>query len=206
MPVRFVDKVCSYLETVCVRVLIDRCDSYPQLLPSMKKATLHVMREKKVQFEERVVEMIEMEKITDYTCDPDFTSSYNKLMGHRSTFSTSMSNRYYTTTFEGYGDINIRHLYGVAANTRDQAFDLKMRMTAYWKIVLKRFVDWVANKEIEIELNEVIVRGGGIEKMLDEPPSVAIKREKLQRSIGLLKESKEVIEQVMDGHNRLEFR
>nr|GEZ48808.1 dynamin-related protein 4C-like [Tanacetum cinerariifolium] len=81
-----------------------------------------------------------------------------------------------------------------------------MRMTAYWKIVLKRFVDWIAlqlrfliqkvvNKEIEMELNEVIVRGGGIEKMLDEPPSVAIKREKLQRSIGLLKESKEVIEQ-----------
>ncbi|PWA49723.1 dynamin related protein 4C [Artemisia annua] len=49
--------------------------------------------------------------------------------------------------------------------------------------------------------NEVIVRGGGIEKMLDEPPSVAIKREKLQRSIGLLKASKEVIEQVMDGHS-----
>ncbi|GKG03346.1 dynamin-related protein 4C-like protein [Tanacetum coccineum] len=123
-----------------------------------------------------------------------------------------MSNNYSILTVEGYGDINIRHLYGVAANTRDQAFDLKMRMTAYWKIVLKRLVDWVAlqlrfliqkvvNKEIEMEMNEVIVRGGGIEKMLDEPPSVAIKREKLQRSIGLLKESKEVIEQVMDGHN-----
>ncbi|GJV70027.1 dynamin-related protein 4C [Tanacetum coccineum] len=181
LPDSFVDKVWGYIEIVSVRVLIDRCENYPQLLSSMRKATLHVMWEK-------------------------------KLMGHRSTFSSSMSNRYTTTTLEGYGDINIRHLYGVAANTRDQAFDLKMRMTAYWKIVLKRLVDWVAlqlrfliqkvvNKEIEMELNEVIVRGGGIEKMLDEPPSVAIKREKLQRSIGLLKESKEVIEQVMDGHN-----
>ncbi|PWA91363.1 dynamin central domain-containing protein [Artemisia annua] len=212
MPVSFVDKVWSYLETVCVRVLTDRCDNYPQLLPSMRKATLHVMREKKVQFEERVVEMIEMEKITDYTCDPEFTASYNKLMEHSSTFSSSLSNSNYRTNVEGYGSIYIRHLHGVAANTRDQAFDLKMRMTAYWKIVLKRMVDWVAlqlrfliqkvvNKEIEMEMNEVIVRGGGIEKMLDEPPSMAIKREKLQRSIGLLKASKEVIEQVMDGNN-----
>ncbi|GJZ73140.1 dynamin-related protein 4C-like protein [Tanacetum coccineum] len=210
MPVSFVDKVWSYLETVCVRVLIDRCDNYPQLLPSMKKATLHVMREKKVQFEERVVEMIEMEKITDYTCDPEFTASYNKLMGHRSTFSAYMSNNYSILTVEGYGDINIRHLYGVAANTRDQAFDLKMRMTAYWKIVLKRLVDWVAlqlrfliqkvvNEDIGKEMGELIVHGGGIEKMLDELPSVAIKREKLQRSIGLLKESKEVIEEVVNG-------
>ncbi|GKC90302.1 dynamin-related protein 4C-like protein, partial [Tanacetum coccineum] len=54
------------------------------------------------------------------------------------------------------------------------------------------------NEDIGKEMRKVIVRGGGIEKMLDEPPSVAIKREKLQRSIGLLKESKEVIEQVMD--------
>ncbi|PWA85556.1 dynamin central domain-containing protein [Artemisia annua] len=196
MPVSFVDKVWSYLETVCVRVLTDRCDNYPQLLPFMRKATLHVMREKKVQFEEKVAEMIEMEKITDYTCDPEFTASYNKLMGYRSTFSSSLTGSYLTTTVEGYGDINIWHLRGVAANTRDQAFDLKMRMTAYWKIVLKRLVDWVAlqlrfliqkvvNKEIEMEMNEVIVHGGGIEKMLDEPPSVAIKREKLQRSIGL---------------------
>ena len=38
MPVSFVDKVWSYLETVCVRVLIDHCDNYPQLLPSMRKA------------------------------------------------------------------------------------------------------------------------------------------------------------------------
>ncbi|GJU86828.1 dynamin-related protein 4C-like protein [Tanacetum coccineum] len=94
MPVSFVDKVWSYLETVCVRVLIDRCDNYPQLLPSMRKATLHVMREKKVQFEVRVFEMIEMEKITDYTCDPEFTASYNKLMGHRSKTCSTLSSSY----------------------------------------------------------------------------------------------------------------
>ncbi|GKA64021.1 hypothetical protein Tco_0763627, partial [Tanacetum coccineum] len=66
------------------------------------------------------------------------------LMGYRNTFSPSTSNNYSTTTVESYGNINIKHLYGVAANTRDHDFDLKMRMTAYWKMVLKRLVDWVA--------------------------------------------------------------
>nr|GEU93832.1 ribonuclease H-like domain-containing protein [Tanacetum cinerariifolium] len=136
-------------------------------------------------------------------------ATYNKLMGRRTALSTFISNNYSTLKVEDYGDINIRHLYGVAANTRDQAFDLKMRMTAYWIIVLKRLVDWVAlqlrfliqkvvNEDIGKEMREVIVRGGSIEKMLDEPPSVAIKREKLQRSIALLKESKEVIEEVVN--------
>ncbi|PWA66765.1 dynamin central domain-containing protein [Artemisia annua] len=205
LPDSLVDKVWSYIETVSVRVLTDRCENYPQLLPYVRKATLHVMREKKVQFKERVDEMIEMEKITDYTCDPEFITSYNKLMGNRSYFSALKINDYSTITIEGYGIIHIGHLKSVAANTRDQAFDLKMRMTAYWKIVLKRLVDWVVlqlrfliqkvvNKEIEVEMHEVIVRGGGIEKMLVEPPSVAIKREELQRSIGLLKASKEVID------------
>ncbi|GJY45708.1 hypothetical protein Tco_0434771 [Tanacetum coccineum] len=65
-------------------------------------------------------------------------------MGYRNTLSPSTSNNYSTTTVESYSNINIKHLYGVAANTRDQDFDLKMRMTAYWKMVLKRLVDRVA--------------------------------------------------------------
>ncbi|MFS7921246.1 putative dynamin central domain, GTPase effector domain, Dynamin superfamily [Helianthus anomalus] len=213
LPVSFVNKVWDYLEIVCARVLIDRCGNYSQLLPSMKKATQHVMAKLKAMFVERVVEMIEMEKMTDYTCDPDFITSYNKLMNYHAQFSVNLLHSYTSDSInvEGYGSINIGHLREVSENTRNQAFDLKMRMAAYWKIVLKRMVDCLAlqvryfmqkvvNKEMEMEIvNEVTVHGGGIEKMLDEPPYVAKKRERLQISISLLKESKEIIEQVMDG-------
>ncbi|KAD6794842.1 hypothetical protein E3N88_05738 [Mikania micrantha] len=213
LPICFVNKVCGYLEIVYVRALMDCCGNYPQLLPSMKKATQNVMGRMKIKFMERVDEMIEMEKMTDYTCDPQFISSYNKLMGNRDLFLDSLNSIYssrQTLNMEGYL-INVKHLYDVSENIRNQAFDLKMRMTAYWKIVLKRMVDYLAlqlrffmqqvvNKEIEAEVvNEVMVNGGGIEKMLAEPPSVAKKRERLQSSISLLKESKEIIEQVMDG-------
>lgn len=50
-------------------------------------------------------------------------------------------------------------------------------------------------------VNEVMMRGGGggMEKMLDEPTPVAAKRERLQMSIGLLQESQQIIQQVMDA-------
>ncbi|XP_071736605.1 dynamin-related protein 4C-like [Rutidosis leptorrhynchoides] len=211
MPVNFVNKVWAYLEAIFMKVLLDCCANYPQLLPSMKKATQNMMEKMKAKFVERVVEMIEMEKVTDYTCDPDYIASYNKLMSYHDKLVYALKPHITLMEVEGYESINVNHLSDVSETTRDQAYDLKMRMTAYWKIVMKRMVDWsalqlqffiqkVVNKEIERELvNETMVNGGGIKKMLDEPPSVAKKREWLQKSIKLLQESKEIIEQVMDG-------
>ncbi|KAL4580154.1 hypothetical protein LXL04_016335 [Taraxacum kok-saghyz] len=211
LPISFLNKVFGYLENVCVRVLMDHCGNHPQLFPSIKKAALKVMLRMKEKLVERVTEMIEMEKVTDYTCDPDFITFWNKLMGEsRNEFLFAVTNQ---TLFsmEGYGSISLSHLWGVPATKRDQAFDLKMRMAAYWKIVMLRMVDWIAlelrfvivkmvNKELEMEIvSEVMVLGGGMERMLDEPTSVALKRERLQKSISLLQESKQIIQQVMDG-------
>ncbi|KAJ0601431.1 putative PH-like domain superfamily, GTPase effector domain, Dynamin superfamily [Helianthus annuus] len=149
------------------------------------------MSKMKAKFVEKVIEMIDMEKITDYTCDPDFITSYNKLMNYHAQFSnlltSYMSN---SINVEGYGSINIGHLREVPENTRNQAFDLKMMMTAYWKIVLKRMVDCLAlqlrffiqrvvNMEMEMEIVSEVMGGGGIEKMLNEPPSTSKKRERL---------------------------
>ncbi|KAL8264302.1 hypothetical protein R6Q59_022432 [Mikania micrantha] len=138
LSVCFVNKVYGYLEIVCVRALMDCCGSYPQLLPLMMKATQNVMGRMKIKFMERVDEMIEMEKMTDYTCDPGFISSYNKLMGNRDLFLDSLLSRSKHLNMEGY----------------------------------------LINIDVEV-MSEVMVNGGGIEKMLVEPPSVAKKRERL---------------------------
>ncbi|KAJ0601412.1 putative dynamin GTPase [Helianthus annuus] len=211
LPISFVNKVWGYLEDICVKVLTDHCENYPQLLASMRKVAQNVMAKTKNKFLKRVVEMIEMEKITCYTCDPDgFNASWNQLKSTNYLLSDAMTRRLKSTNITGYGPAKVEHLFIVPANLRDQAFNLKMRMTAYWEIVMKRMVDWLALKlrfmiqkvvikEMETALvKEVMLQGGGIEKMLDEPPSVAKKRERLQRSIASLKESKEIIEQVMD--------
>lgn len=211
LPTSFVNKACRYLESIFVKVLIDHCGSYPQLLSSMRKAAQNVMANMRNKFLKRVVEMTEMEMITDYTCDHDFIVSWNRLKADNyGLLSQEMSNRSETVSISGYGAVKVKHLFDVPVNVRDQAFDLKMRMTTYWIIVVKRMVDWLAlqlryriqrvvNKDMEMEIvNEVMMHGGGLEKMLDEPPSVAKNRERLQRSIALLQESKEIIEQVMD--------
>ncbi|KAL7582968.1 hypothetical protein Lser_V15G45378 [Lactuca serriola] len=71
-PLLVVKEVYGYLEIVCVRILVDHYVSYPKLLSSTRKATDNVMEKMKLEFSKRVVEMMEMEKTTDYTCDPDF--------------------------------------------------------------------------------------------------------------------------------------
>nr|GEW12685.1 dynamin-related protein 4C-like [Tanacetum cinerariifolium] len=52
------------------KVNTSNCGKYPQLLPSMRKALRNLMTKMKNKFMERVVDMIESEKLTDYTCDP----------------------------------------------------------------------------------------------------------------------------------------
>ncbi|KAJ4846252.1 hypothetical protein Tsubulata_046793, partial [Turnera subulata] len=89
---------------------------------------------------------------------------------------------------------------------------LEMRMTAYWKIVMRRLVDSMAlhlqlrvrnlvNKELEKEVVSKLIAShdGKIEKMLEDSPAIAAKREKLNASIRLLSHSKDVLADIMDN-------
>ena len=110
---------------------------------------------------------------------------------------------------KGFGEIEVEKLRQ-SPHVLQQAFDMKMRMTAYWKIVLRRLVDCMAlhlqlsvsklvNMELEKEIvDELMGAGGGIERMLDELPSVDAKRLKINKSIELLQKSKEVVARIMD--------
>ncbi|XP_071727205.1 dynamin-related protein 4C-like [Rutidosis leptorrhynchoides] len=225
LPIEFVKKVFDYLETVCLRVLIDRCgnNNYPWLLSSMKKATRNVMDDIKDAFIERFIQMLETEKITDYTCDPNYIPSLNMLMGNpRDEFLKVIHNHRnndnndnnITMYVEGYGKMEFKHLLNVSENMINQAFDLKMRMTAYWNIALKRMVDWTAlqlqfwirkivNKEMYMGIAyEMVVRDNGVENTTsdddDDELPMDIKRKMLHTTIAMLRESKRVITQVMN--------
>ena len=58
----------------------------------------------------------------------------------------------------------------------------------------------LVNKEMEEEIVKELVgrHDGAIEEMLEESPAVAAKREKLNGSIKLLSESKNVLANIMD--------
>ncbi|KAK2982465.1 hypothetical protein RJ640_026308 [Escallonia rubra] len=213
-PVEFIAKVWNYLEKVVTEVLMHHCENYPQLHSSTRRAAQNLVAKTKDKSTDRVLEMVEMEKLTDYTCDPEYMTQWSKFMEKNYTFTEIMNNHHLSTNLaiEGFGVIEVRHLRAFPKDIRDQAFDMKMRITAYWKIVLKRLVDSMAlhlllsvrnlvGKDMEAEMVSEVMspdHGGGIERMLEESPSVAMKRERLQKSVKLLKDSQEVIGMIMD--------
>ncbi|CAA0812174.1 Dynamin-related protein 4C [Striga hermonthica] len=212
-PFEFVEKMWAYIENVVVTVLTKHSDNYPQLMSSTKRAAQNLLAMKKKQSEDWVVDVVEMEKMTDYTCNPEYADLWSKLMAHHNTFVDILTDNSKPTAMNivGYGNVDVLHLRGQAGVVQE-AFDLKMRLTAYWKIVLRRLVDCMAlhllfsiqnlvNKEMEAEIiNEVIgPEGKGLERMLEESPAVAEKRKRLNNSVKLLKESKEVVAKIIDN-------
>ncbi|CAN4081215.1 unnamed protein product [Withania somnifera] len=211
-PEDFVGKLWNYLERVVIKVLTHHCDNYPQLQSSTRRAAQNLIAKKKNESIDWVREIIGMEKLTDYTCNPDYVATYSKLMAQQDPLMEIMNDRWKSSMIdlEGVGEIDVGHLRK-HLDVVQQAFDLKMRMMAYWKIVLMRLVDSMAlhimfsirnmvNKEMEDEIVQDLMapHGGGIERMLDESPLVAEKRNRLRNSVKLLKESKEVVANIMD--------
>ncbi|PIN07238.1 Vacuolar sorting protein VPS1, dynamin [Handroanthus impetiginosus] len=211
-PIAFVEKIWDYIEKVVVSVLMRHSDNYPQLLSSTRRAAQNLVSKRKKQSIDWVIDIIEMEKLTDYTCNPEYVSMWNKLMAHQNEFMKALNDHSKPRNLhiDGYGDVDVAHLRSHVA-VAQEAFDLKMRLTAYWNVVLRRLVDGMAlhlqfsvqnlvNKEMEIEIiNEMVgPNGNGLERMLEESPTIAEKRKRLNNSVKLLKEAKDVVSKIID--------
>ncbi|XP_073285120.1 dynamin-related protein 4C-like [Primulina huaijiensis] len=211
-PFEFVDKVWNYIESVVVRVLTHQCDKYPQILPSTRRVAQTLVGKKKQQSIDWVMDIVEMEKLTDYTCNPEYITTWNQLMSDRELLMEAVKNNLHCSTVNiiGFGEVNFAHLNS-KLGVVEEAFDLKTRMTAYWRTVLRRLVDCTAlhllfgiqnfvNKDMEKEIIHWLMgpEGIGLERMLDESPSVTKTRMRLKNSIKLLKESKDAVANIMD--------
>ncbi|KAK7412502.1 hypothetical protein VNO78_03966 [Psophocarpus tetragonolobus] len=212
MPIEFTEKVWDYLEEVVIAVLKRHSEHYYQLQTCTKLAGQNLIAKMKENFTKYVMEAVEMEKLTDYTCNPEYTSEYHKLMANQDEFVQKVnSGTSFNVVLEGFDrGIKVGHL-SQYSTLLPQAFDLKMRLRAYWKIVLRRLIDSTAlhlqfsifnlvNKDLgdEIVKDMMSPYGGGIEKLLEETPSVSQRRDNLNRSIKVLRESKEVVANIMD--------
>ncbi|KAF3774066.1 putative dynamin-related protein 4A [Nymphaea thermarum] len=201
-PTQFINKVWSYLETVVLRVFMMHSESYPQLQISVKRAAQNVMNKMRTLSVERVREMVETEKIADYTCNPEYRRKWSRLIRKDNKFMVYVmrrqKNRY-------------RHLGKENALLVEQAFDTKMKVVAYLKIVVMRLVDNVAlhllfslQKLVTEEQDAGIIDDlvgphlEGIERMLEESPAIVNKRTKLSCSIQLLREAKDALSSIVD--------
>ncbi|XP_048322235.1 dynamin-related protein 4C-like [Ziziphus jujuba] len=213
-PIEFVGDLWDYIEEVVMKVLMQHVEGYYQLQLSTRQAGQNLIAKMKERSIKWMQEIVEMEMATDYTCNPEYTSEWNKLMAQSNTFMYALfedKERLSTVKIEGLG--KVEHVEGLRQHRHliPQAFDLRMRLIAYWKIVLRRFVDCMAlhlqlsvknlvKKELGMEImNESLAfRVGGIEKLMEELPSVASKRVRLNRSIKKLRDCKAVVANIMD--------
>ncbi|KAI3916079.1 hypothetical protein MKW98_004520 [Papaver atlanticum] len=196
-----------------IEVVADTPVYYPQLQSFIRWAAHNLMIKVRNRSIERVKEIVEMEKMADYSCSPDYITTWTRLMLQQQQFKDVINDgsKAKKLNFEMLGDVEFGHLTDM--QIVQQAFDIKMRLMAYWKIVLRRLVDSLAlhllftvqnlvNKDMEQDITSELMGCpsgyGGIERMLEESPSVATKREKLNRSIKLLRDSKDVVANIID--------
>ncbi|TYG35738.1 hypothetical protein ES288_D13G006500v1 [Gossypium darwinii] len=182
------EKYWDYIDDVVMSVLTRHSEMYYHLKVSAKGAAHNLVQKLREQSINRVKEIVEMEKLTGYTCNPDYMMEWNKLMKQQDHFinqisGTNMRPLPCSVDLEGLGEIQIEHLRKHSdVSILQQAFDLKMRMVAYWKVF----------KEL------MGPDGHGIKMMLVESPAIVAKREKLKNSIKVLKESKDSVAKIMD--------
>ncbi|KAK9158885.1 hypothetical protein Scep_005459 [Stephania cephalantha] len=211
-PYEFSRKVWNYIEGVVLRILVGHSESYPQLQTSCRRAAYNLITKMRERSYSYVEEMVQMETIADYTSNPDYMKTWLDLMKYQETLRQILNGYGTGTTLDipGFERMEVLHLREYSKKV-EQAFDMKMRVTAYWKIVMLRLVDNLAlhlltslkilvNEEMEAEVVKELMGGnrGGLERLLEESTAVANKREKLNSSINLLEESKDVLAQVMD--------
>ncbi|KAK7359170.1 hypothetical protein VNO77_01118 [Canavalia gladiata] len=214
MPREFVENVWKYLENVVITVLMRHSRDYHQLQMSTKRAGEALIAKKMQSSIKHVKKAIEMENYTDYTCYPEYLTEYNKLISQQEQFLKQVlenPNEPSIVNLEGVGVVDVGHLRNYSSSILSQAFDMKVRMISYWKIVQRRLIDTIAlhlmlsiNHLVDKDLDKAIVSdflsptGAGIERLLEESPSISGKREKLHRSVKVLRESKETVAKIMD--------
>ncbi|XP_066353717.1 dynamin-related protein 4C-like [Miscanthus floridulus] len=212
VPQDLVNGVWEYVEELVMKVLLKQSDNFPQMQSPCRRAVQTLMDKARLRSAQHVKELIAMELVADYTANPDYMKTWAEIMEGYEKFMEAVEDKSKPTriTLEGFGEVDVSHLR-VYADLAGKAFDLRARLTAYWKSIVLRLVDGLAlhvllsvkllvEKDLEEELGNELLSNklAGVEKMLAPSPSTGTKRERLKKSIVLLRQSKEVVANIMD--------
>ncbi|KAI3980211.1 hypothetical protein MKX01_033352 [Papaver californicum] len=147
-PVEFAQKVWSYVEDVLIAET------------PVEWAAHNLMTKVRNESIERVKEIVEMEKMADYIEASLQHQQFKDVMNDDS--------KPKKLNFEMLGDVEFGHL--TDTQVVQQAFDIRMRLMAYWKIVLRSKVDSLTvhllftvqnlvNKDMEQDITSELMAG-----------------------------------------------
>ncbi|KAF3339929.1 Dynamin-related protein 4C [Carex littledalei] len=213
-PHELINAVWAYVGNLTIQIMLRsrHFQNYPQIQSSSQRVVHNLMTKLNAKSYEFVKNMIEMEYCSDYTSNPDYMKRWAEFMTEERNFTEAIENHSKPTkvSLKAFGVVEVGHLRS-HADIAEQAFDIRMRLTAYWKSIVLRLVDGVAlhilhsiksmvESELEAELiNELVgTKMAGVEKMLEESPATATKRDRLKKSVELLRQSKDIVANIMD--------
>ncbi|KAF3338127.1 Dynamin-related protein 4C [Carex littledalei] len=211
-PHEVINAVWDYVENLTIQIMLRHLQNYPQIQSSSQRVVHNLITKLTAKSCEFVNNMIEMELCSDYTSNPDYMKRWTEFMEKQGEFMDTIE--YHSkppkVSLEAFGVVEVGHLRA-HADVAEQAFDIRMRLTAYWKSIVLRLVDGVAlhilhsiknmvESQLEVELiNELVgPEMAGVDRMLEESPAIAIKRDRLEKSVELLRQSKGIVANVMD--------
>lgn len=214
VPHHLVKQVWDYVGDLVMSILLHHSHNYPQVQSSCRRAVQGLMDKARERSEQQVEELIEMELAADYTANPEYMNTCASIMKDQDKFLQALEEPTDIITLQGFGEVDVSHLTLDKAELAGQAFDLKARLAAYWNIVLLRLVDGLSlhillsiKRLVEKHLTEELtgeVLGkemAGAKRMLVPSPGTAAKRERLRNTISVLRESREVVANIMDRIN-----
>ncbi|XP_011010064.1 PREDICTED: putative dynamin-related protein 4A isoform X2 [Populus euphratica] len=138
LPVGLVEKVWAYIRGVVISVLNHHSANYRQLQLFIGRAAHKLVDKMKDRSIDWVTEIVQMEKETDYTCNPEYMKEWNKLIAQQQSVIDNITNFGYSkVTIDGSREVVVGDLRG-HKHVLLEAFDLKMRLIAYWNIVVMR--------------------------------------------------------------------
>jgi GTP-binding protein EngB required for normal cell division len=219
VPHGLVKQVWEYVGDLVMRILLRHSHDYPQVQSSCRHAVQSLMDKARQRSAQHVEELIEMELAADYTANPEYMRTCGSIMQEQDMFLKAMEDAGSSESTQlqlRFGEVDVSHLKLDDAELAGQAFDLKARLAAYWNIVLLRLVDGLAlhvllsirrlvEKHLAEELTgEVLGKDmAGAKRMLVPPPGTAAKRDRLRNTIAVLRESREVVANIMDRSSAL---
>lgn len=206
--------VWEYMETVLLRVIDCYCRFHPRLQGEARRVAQDLVVKKKDDCEKHVRETIEMEKLVDSTLSPSYIEEYGRLLTLKSQFFDRLSNArrngYAMVELDGI-DVDVSDILDFPPERVVAAFDMQMSVMAYWRVVTLRMGDgiplrlqFMCKKLVMTEFtSEFLTQVGGpkygsMEEIMEESPEVANRRSSLTNSIGMLTESKNTVEAIMD--------
>ncbi|KAH0715620.1 hypothetical protein KY284_008525 [Solanum tuberosum] len=123
----FVGKLWNYIEGVVIKVLMHHSGSCLELQYFIKRAVQNLIARRKDKSVNGIREIIGMDRLTDLTSSTEYVATYISLMAQ-----------------------NKKFMKRQPKDLVQQAFELKMTMAAYWKIVFSP--QKLGNHEIEVEI------------------------------------------------------